>query len=130
MSEVIQHGGNALLDSDHINMDTKTRARLRQRAAALDARLVFLEVFCDFSIALTRILTAWKENPQAEQAVDKLIELVNRIPYHYEWRKSHGGTWVRKKLPFTPFAVINTSYEGEWKAEVARVATQLLARQS
>ena len=66
-----------------------------------------------------------KENPRSEQAIDKLLELFNRIPYHYEWRKSQGGAWVRKKLPFTPFAEINTSYEGEWKAEVARVAAQL-----
>jgi predicted kinase len=126
MSDIIQNGGNALIDSDQINMDTHTRARLRRRAAALGAQLVFIDVFCDFSIALTRIFTAWKENPHAEQTVDKLVELLNRLPYHYEWRKSQGGTWVRKKLPFRPFGEINTSYEGEWKAEVARVAARLL----
>jgi hypothetical protein len=127
MSDIIQNGGNALIDSDHINMDTNARARLRRRAAALGSQLVFIEVFCDFSIALRRIFTAWKENPHAEQAIDKLVELLNRLPYHYEWRKSQGGMWVRKKLPFRPFAEINTSYEGEWKAQVTRVATRLLA---
>ena len=130
MIDILQNGGNAIIDSDHINMDTKHRARLRQRAAALEAQLVFIEVFCDFAIAITRIFTVWRENPHSEQAIDKLLELLNRIPYHYEWRKSQGGAWVRKKLPFTPFAEINTSYEGEWKAEAARVAARLLETKS
>jgi hypothetical protein len=51
---------------------------------------------------------------------------MDRIPYHYEWRNRDGGKWIRKRLPFTPFAEINTSQEGEWKAEVGRVAAKLL----
>jgi predicted kinase len=126
MIEVIQQGGNAIIDSDHINIEANNRARLRKRARALGARLVLIDVFCDFYIAIKRILTAWKENQTSDQAIEKLVELLDRIPHHYEWRNRDGGRWVRKKLPFTPFAEINTSAEGEWKTEVARVAAKLL----
>src|SRR5215831_648766 len=124
--DIIKNDGNAIIDSDHINIEATNRARLRKRATALGAHLVFIDVFCDFYIAITRILTAWKENQNSERAIEKLVELLDRIPYHYEWRSRHGGMWLRKKLPFTPFAEINTSHEGEWKAEVARVAEKLL----
>jgi predicted kinase len=126
MIDIIQNGGNAIIDSDHINMDAKNRASLRKRAHALSARLVCIDVVCDFYIAIKRILTAWKENEPSEQAIEKLVELLDRIPHHYEWRNRDGGKWRRKKLPFTPFAEINTSSEGAWKAEVAKVAAKLL----
>jgi predicted kinase len=126
MIDILQHGGNAILDSDHINIEANNRARLRKRAHALGAHLVLIDVFCDFYIAIKRILTAWKENQTSDQAIEKLVELLDRIPHHYEWRNKDGGWWIRKKLPFTPYAEINTSAEGAWKAEVARVAAKLL----
>ena len=43
-----------------------------------------------------------------------------------ESAKNVAMTHKGKKLPFTPFAEINTSHEGEWKVEVARVAAKLL----
>ncbi|HJY81416.1 MAG TPA: AAA family ATPase [Candidatus Binatia bacterium] len=114
MIDILQHGGNAIVDSDHINMDAKNRAQLRKRAAALGAHLVFLAVVCDFYIAIKSILPAWQENQPSAQASAKLVELLDRIPYHYEWSKRDGGKWRRKRLPFTPFAEITTSYEGAW----------------
>jgi predicted kinase len=126
MGEVVRTGGNAIIDSDHINIEATNRARLRRRAAALGARLVLIDVFCDFYVAIRRILSVWKENQPSEQAMGKLIELLDRIPYHYQWTSERGGKWTRKKLPFRPFAEINTSAEGEWKAEVAKVAAKLL----
>jgi predicted kinase len=130
MSEVIREGGNAIIDSDHINIEATNRARLRKRAAALGARLVLIDVVCDFYVAIRRILSVWKENQPSEQAIEKLIELLDRIPYHYQWTSEHGGMWLRKKLPFKPFAEINTSSEEDWKAEVAAVAEKLLAAKS
>ena len=60
MIDTIQNDGNAIIDSDHINIEATNRARLRKRA------------------------------------IEKLVELLDRIPYHYEWKSRDGGVWLRK----------------------------------
>lgn len=139
MVEVIKNGGNAIMDSDHI--DAKKRASLREKVRKAGAKLIFIRAYADYDVMAGRTISAkyenrsddffggastkWNGDEQSRGAVVKLRELWRRTPNHYRWDSRGGGKWVPKKLPFEIFAEIDTATE-QWKEEIQKVAKQIL----
>ena len=137
--EVVQKGGNVILDSDFV--DAKKRASLRQKARKAHVRLVFLCTYADFDVMVGRALTAnyrdsvddffggassqWKGSEQSKGAVVKIREMWRRTPQHYRWENKGGGQWVIKNPPCAVIADIDTTDEKKWKKEVADCAKKL-----
>lgn len=132
-SEITEQGGNVILDSDFI--DANKRASIREKAKKAGVRLIFVRIYCDFDVAIGRILSAKYENKpedffggassewQGENkgAVVKIRELWRRTPHHYKWVKKGGGEWLLKKLPFEVIAEIDTTEEKKWKKEIENI---------
>lgn len=137
--EIIKQSGNVILDSDFV--DEKKRASLREKARKAGVRLVFIRTHCDLDVVVGRVLEAkyhdnvddffggatskWKGSEQSKGAAVKVREMWRRTPHHYRWINQVGGKWVLKKLPFTVFAEIDTTDEGEWKREVQKCACRI-----
>ena len=137
--EVVQKGGNVILDSDFV--DAKKRASLRQKARKAHVRLVFLCTYSHFYVMVGRALTAnyrdsvddffggassqWKGSEQSKGAVVKVREMWRRTPHHYRWKNKSGGQWVIKNPPCAVIADIDTTNEKKWKKEVADCAKKL-----
>lgn len=138
--KVIEQGGNAILDSDHI--DQKKRASLREKVKQTGAKLIFIRTHADYDVMTGRAIIAeyrssrddffggaglkskWQDsNPGA---VVKLREMWRRTPNHYRWENKVGGRWILKKLPFKVFATVDTTNENQWKAEIQKVAKRIL----
>lgn len=135
--EVINKGGNVIVDSDFI--DQKKRVSLKEKAKKFGAKVVFIRTYADLDVMIGRTVDFdYKNNPedffggassiwQGENkgAVVKLREMYRRLPHHYRWLNKSYGKWVLKKLPFKIFAEIDTSRENKWKQEVKMVAGQI-----
>ena len=137
--EVVQKGGNVILDSDFV--DAKKRASLREKVRKTHVRLVFLCTYADFDVMVGRALTAnyrdsvddffggassqWKGSEQSKGAVVKVREMWRRTPHHYRWKNKSGGQWVIKNPPCAVIADIDTTNEKKWKKEVADCAKKL-----
>lgn len=111
---VIELGGNAILDSDFI--DIRKRASLRALAKKLGAQLIFVRTYCDLDICLGRVIkasdqgdffegasTTWNGNKRG--AVVKIREMIRRMRLHYKWSSNGGGTWKLEPLPFVHTAI-------------------------
>lgn len=130
--EIIKQDGNVILDSDFI--DANKRASIREKARKVGVRLVFIRTYCDFDVAIGRILSAEYENKpedffggassgwQGENkgAVVKIRELWRRTPHHYKWTKNGGGEWLLKKLPFDILMEIDMTNETKWKERIRK----------
>ncbi len=137
---VVRSGGNAILDSDFV--DVKKRASIREKARKEGVRLVFIRTYCDLDVVVGRILTTgygnkeedffvgtpseWKGSEQSKGAVVKVREMWRRTPNHYRWFKKAGGKWHLRTFPFTFFVEINTTNEKEWRSAVKRCALTLM----
>ncbi|HCR52558.1 TPA: hypothetical protein DIV48_02830 [Candidatus Kaiserbacteria bacterium] len=136
--EVIQRGGNAILDFDFI--DAKKRATVRQKARRAGVRTIFVCTYCDHDVMAGRVISAayhaggffggassrWKGNAQSKGAVVKLREMWRRTPHHYRWVNTGGGRWVIKNPPCAVFADIDTTDPISWKRKVRQCAKKLL----
>jgi predicted kinase len=138
--EIIQQGGDVILDSDFI--DPKKRASLREKARKAKVQLVFICTYADFDVVTGRILTAdykneiddffggasskWQGSDQSKGAAVKLREMWRRTPHHYHWQNKGGGKWTIKNPPCKVLADIDTTDEAEWKKEVDKLAKKLL----
>ena len=139
--EVVNQGGNIILDSDFI--DPKKRASIREKARKAGIRLVFICTYTDdFDVMVGRTLTAdyknsvddffggassqWKGSEQSKGAVVKVREMWRRTPHHYRWENKGGGKWVIKNPPCKVLADIDTTDEKKWKEEVRKCADKLL----
>lgn len=108
--EIVNKGGNVVLDSDFI--DAKKRASIREKAKQAGAKVVFVRTYADTDVVFGRIITAkpdeffagakteWDGDRQSKSAVVKIRELWRRTPLHYRWEATGGGRWILKKLPF------------------------------
>lgn len=139
--EVIQRGGNIILDADQI--DDRKRASIREKAGKAGARLVFIRAYADPDVMFGRILsanyqnrpddffggakTSWQGTDQERGAVIKLREAWRRTPHHYRWINEGGGRWELKKLPFALFADIDTTDSTKWRKKIKEVAQKLIA---
>lgn len=137
--EVVNNGGNAILDSDFV--DGKKRASIREKAQKVGAKLIFIRTYCDFDVVVGRILTTrykdcvedffggasskWKGGEQLKGVVVKIRELWRRTPQHYRWTNKVGGKWILKKFSFNFFAEIDTTNEERWRQEVKKYAKTL-----
>lgn len=136
--EVVNQGGNAILDSDFV--DEKKRASIREKARKAGIHLIFVRTHCDLDVVVGRILTATyhtddffggaksKWQGSGKGATVKVREMWRRTPHHYRWINQGGGKWILKKFPFAIFAEIDTTDSDSWKQEVEKRAEQLLAR--
>ena len=140
MVEVIKNGGNAIMDSDHI--DAKKQASLREKVRKAGAKLIFVRSYADYDVMSGRIISAiyhnqpddffggastkWSGDEKSRGAVVKLREMWRRTPNHYRWDSKGGGKWIPKKLPFL-FAEIDTTDAEEWKKEIRKVAAKILS---
>ncbi|MEJ0053685.1 MAG: AAA family ATPase [bacterium] len=140
--EVVGRGGNAILDSDFLDMEK--RANFIKNAKDVDARLVFVRTYADIDTMLGRMILAqhsgspndffggasssWKGSDRPKGAIVKIREMWRRTPLHYAWKNEGGGTWTRRKLSFPVFAEIDTTDERAWKEAVVKHAKQLLKR--
>jgi len=138
--EIVNQGGNVILDSDFI--DIKKRASLREKARKIGISLAFVCTHVDFDIMVGRVLTAsyrdqpddfiggapsrWEGTEQSKGAVVKVREMWRRTPQHYRWENKVGGQWVIKKPPCAVLADIDTTDQDEWKREVEKCAKKLL----
>lgn len=133
---IAKRGGNVILDSDFV--DNNKRASIREKTRQAGIRLVFIRVYCDFDVAIGRILTEnageffekaiskWRGDKIG--AIVKMREMCRRIPHHYRWVKQGGGKWVLKKFPFIIFAEIDTTNSNSWRREVKKLDRQLLTK--
>ena len=138
--EVVNQGGNVILDSDFI--DAKKRASLREKARKVGIRVAFICTYADFDVMVGRVLTAdyhnrvddffggasskWKGSEQSKGAVVKIREMWRRTPQHYRWKNKVGGQWVIKNPPCAVLADIDTTDPTERKMEVEKCAKRLL----
>lgn len=140
--EIIQLGGNAVLDSDF--SDIRKRASIREKARKFGARLVFVRTYSDHDLMMARILLGRYHNhpddffgsastslrPQNEQLIGEVIklrEMWRRTPWHYRWVSRGGGQWVLRKLPFAVFAKIDTADVDEWEKTVEKYCRKILS---
>lgn len=137
--EIVERGGNAILDSDFV--DAKKRASIREKARRAGTRLIFVRTYCDCDVSTGRMLMAmyynrvddffggasseWNGDERLKGAVVKMREMWRRTPHHYTWVNRSGGTWVLKKLPFTIYAEIDTTNEDEWRRAVESCTKKL-----
>ncbi|KKR00847.1 MAG: hypothetical protein UU67_C0051G0007 [Candidatus Daviesbacteria bacterium GW2011_GWB1_41_5] len=137
--DVVERGGNVILDSDFV--DEKKRASLREKVRKAGVRLVFIRTHCDLDVVVGRVLTAtyhnktddffggasskWRGSEQSKGAAVKVREMWRRTPHHYRWVNQVGGKWVLKKFSFAIFAEIDTTDESQWKHEVEKCAKRL-----
>lgn len=140
--EVINKGGNVIIDSDFI--DQKKRVSLKEKAKKIGARVIFIRIYADMDIMIGRIMDAeYKNIPEDffggasssyqgknKGAVVKERERVCRILSHYNAINIGNGRYKfeLKKLPFKVFAEIDTSSENKWKQEVKMIAGQIRSR--
>lgn len=138
--EVIQQGGNAILDSDFV--DARKRASIREKARLAGVRLVFIRTYCDLDVVVGRILTAgyrnseddffggassqWKGSEQSKGAAVKIREMWRRTPNHYRWFNKDGGRWILRTFPVVFFEEINTTDETKWKHTIAQCAEKII----
>jgi len=135
MHTALEQGSNVVLDSDHI--DPAKRASVQARAEKMGVRLVFIRVVCDPDVTIGNIMkgdynsgdgpffrdapSTWSD-PSNRGAVVKMREMVRRIPHHYSWTGSGGGTLALREVPFTLFATIdsNDPHRDEHIREIAQ----------
>lgn len=139
--EVVNRGGNAILDSDFI--DAKKRASLREKARKAGVRVAFICTYTDYDVMVGRVITAdyrndvgdffggalskWDGSEQSKGAAVKLREMWRRTPQHYRWENKVGGQWVIKNPPCAVLADIDTTNPDEWKREVEKCAERLIS---
>lgn len=137
--EVINKGGNVIIDSDFI--DQKKRVSLKEKAKKVGAKVIFIRTYADLDVMIGRIFKADYENVpedffgwassscQGENkgAVVKEREMICRILSHYNAVNIGNGRYKfeLKKLPFKVFAEVDTSSENKWKQEVKMIAGQI-----
>jgi predicted kinase len=137
--EVINKGGNFILDSDFI--DPEKRATLREKAQKAGIHLLFVCTYAEIDVMVGRIITAnyhdkiddffggassqWEGSEQSKGAVIKFREMLRRLPHHYRWEDKGGGQWVIKKPPCKVIADIDTTDPKKWKLEVEKCAKQI-----
>jgi predicted kinase len=138
--EVVNRGGNVILDSDFI--DPKKRASLREKARVAGICVGFVCTYADYDVMVGRVISAdyknqvddffggasskWKGSEQSKGAVVKLREMWRRTPHHYRWVNKIGGEWVIKNPPRAVLADIDTTEPEEWKREIEKLAEKLL----
>lgn len=138
MEEVVRRGGNAIIDSDHI--DQKKRASLRQKVRKIGAELHFVRTHADWDIMVGYALAAdyhdtqedffggasspYHGDAKTKGAIIKIREMWRRTPYHYQWQNTGGGKWILKKLPFPILVTLDTS-TNTWKEEIQKIAKKL-----
>lgn len=136
--EIVEQGGNVILDSDFV--DEKKRASLREKARKAGVRLIFIRTHCDLDVMVGRALSAnyknnpddffggvsskWKGSGQSKGAAVKVREMWRRTPHHYRWVNEVGGKWMLRKFQFA-FATIDTTEEESWKHGVEKCAKKL-----
>lgn len=138
--EVINKGGNVIIDSDFI--DQKKRVSLKEKAKKVGAKVIFVRTHADLDVMVGRIMDAnykdisddffggassvWQGTNKG--AVVKLREMYRRLPHHCRWLNEFGGKWLLKKLPFKVFAEIDTSSENKWRQEIKMIAWQICSK--
>jgi hypothetical protein len=140
--EIVEKGGNVILDSDFI--DPNKRASLREKARKAGAAVHFLCVYTeDLDVQFGRVITAdfennvddffggaktnWSGSAQSKGAVVKLREMLRRLPQHYRWVNQGGGKWQIKNPPCVVLADIDTTDPDTWPREVAKCASKLIS---
>lgn len=139
VSEIIK-GGNAVIDSDHIN--SAKRASLREKARQAGAKLIFVRTCADYDMMTGRAIAASYQKSEDDffggaglkskwqgdfgAATVKIREMWRRTPHHYRWVNKGGGKWVLKKLPFSVFAEIDTTGEKEALEKIQKTVARIL----
>lgn len=137
--EVLRQGGNAILDSDFI--DVKKRASLREKARKAGVKLFFICTYAqELDLMLERMIsdrydgeeffskasTPVVGSKQTKATVVKLREMVRRMPLHYRWSTKGGGEWAIKNPPCKVLADIDTTSNVSWEHEIESLAKQLM----
>jgi predicted kinase len=134
--EIVEKGGNVVLDSDFI--DVYKRASLREKARKAGVSLLFVSTYCDIDVISQRIRQnhsdeffkgASSASTSPEKGKDvKFREMVRRLPLHYRWENKAGGEWRIKKPPCAVLADIDTE-RFFWKEEVENCTKKILVEQ-
>jgi len=128
----VKRGYKLVIDSDFI--DIKKRSSLREKLKGSGAKLKFIRTYCNFDVAVGRILQAsyedcdddffggatcnWEGGPQIKGAVVKIREMWRRTPLHYRWQKQGWDQWKLRKLPFNLWLELDTANE-QWRDQLA-----------
>jgi len=132
--EVIEKGGNVVIDSDFV--DAVKRTSLRAKARKAGVRVAFVSVYCDIDVMSQRIRENdsgefFNDAPSLSTALDrgkdvKFREMIRRIQLHYRWVNKNGGRWTIRDPPCTVVADIDTTDPKSWKRKVEECAKKLL----
>lgn len=140
-SEIINKGGNVIIDSDFI--DQKKRVSLKEKAKKIGAEVIFIRTYADLDVMIGRIMDVdYKNIPEdffggassAWQGENKGVvvkerEMICRILSHYNAVNIGNGRYKfkLKKLLFKVFAEIDTTNENKWKEEIKKIAWRICA---
>ncbi len=133
-AEVIQRGGNAILESDHV--DAKKRRTLERTAKMVGARVFYVRVCTNLDVMLGRVLKDREPDPffagasslwqgREKPKVIKLRELIRRLPHHYRWESKNSGAWFARALPIPFVATLNASDDHTWRDQVKKLAARI-----
>lgn len=138
-SEIINKGGNVIIDSDFI--DQKKRVSLKEKAKKVGAKVVFIRTYADLDVMLGRIMGAdHKDIPEDffggassswqgknKGAVVKGREMICRILSHYNAINIGNGRYKfeLKEPPFKLFAEIDTNDEKDWCQMIKVIAKHI-----
>ncbi len=118
----LNHYKKVILDSDF--SDWKKRALIRSFASRSGAKLIFVQVICDYDVIAGRVLAdqysetknqffhgascLWQGDDHGK--VVKLRELWRNTPNHFAWSKSNqmGGSWKPKKISCASITIDTT----------------------
>lgn len=121
--EVINQGGNVVLDSDFV--DVKKRTDLKKLLKNSGIKIIFMRTFCERDIMINRLRRAnYTKVVFFKNANIALREMWRRTPHHYAWENKGGGNWILRKMSFVDFE-IDTTHTKMWQKQIKNVLKTL-----
>ncbi len=125
LGKIFKKGGNAILDSDFA--ERSKRKKLEKFARRFRAKVIYLHLICAEDIVLSRIIHS-RYDPQTDIFKNVTVavrEHMRRLPWHYRWSETNGGSWLPRGLGINFGAEINTESPRQWKKKIRLLVQKL-----